>query len=200
MRMDTNSTETTTQARKSALLVVDMQQASAGEGFRRDEVTHRIRGLIDRAKAQGTPVIWIQHEEGEPFTPGSPGWQILEEIRPGEGDKVIPKHYLDSFVDTTLRQELDRLGVGHLVICGAATDARIRTTTARSQIEGYDVTLVADGHTTDVGPWPLPLPDGTKVPIGAEQMIAYTNFFVEDTAYPDVTTTVVPADDVIFAS
>jgi nicotinamidase-related amidase len=128
--MDTNSTDTTTQARKSALLVVDMQQASAGEGFRRDEVTHRIRGLIDRAKAQGTPVIWIRHEEGEPFTPGSPGWQILEEIRPGEGDTVIPKHYLDSFVDTTLRQELDRLGVGHVVICGAATDACIRTTTA----------------------------------------------------------------------
>ena len=33
---------------------------------------------------------------------------------------------------------------------------------------------------------------------GAEQMIAYTNFFVADTAYPGVTTTVVPAAEVSF--
>jgi nicotinamidase-related amidase len=185
--------------RKSALLVIDVQNANTAEGYRRDEVIGNIRGLIDRAKDSGTPVIWVQHHAGgSPLERGTEGWQIVEEVRPGEGETVIEKEYLDSFVETGLRDELDRLGVGHLVICGAATDACIRSTAQRSQIEGYDVTLVADGHTTDVGPWPLPLPDGTKVPIGAEQMIAYTNFFVEDTAYPGVTTTVVPADEVTF--
>jgi nicotinamidase-related amidase len=185
--------------RKSALLVIDVQNANTAEGYRRDEVIGNIRGLIDRAKDAGTPVIWVQHHAGgSPLERGTEGWQIVEEVRPGEGETVIEKEYLDSFVETGLRDELDRLGVGHLVICGAATDACIRSTAQRSQIEGYDVTLVADGHTTDVGPWPLPLPDGTKVPIGAEQMIAYTNFFVEDTAYPGVTTTVVPADEVTF--
>lgn len=187
--------------RKSALLVIDVQNANTAEGYRRDEVIGNIRGLIDRAKDAGTPVIWVQHHAGgSPLERGTEGWQIVEEVRPGDGETVIEKEYLDSFVETGLRAELDRLGVGHLVICGAATDACIRSTAQRSQIEGYDVTLVADGHTTDVGPWPLPLPDGTKVPIGAEQMIAYTNFFVEDTAYPGVTTTVVNADEVSFVS
>ena len=37
------------------------------------------------------------------------------------------------------------------------------------------------------------------VAIGAEQMIAYTNFFVADTSYPGVTTEVVPAEEVSFA-
>ena len=63
--------------------------------------------------------------------------------------------YLDSFADTPLRAKLDELGVGHLVICGAATDACVRTTTGRALIEGYDTTLVGDAHTTDdraVGP------------------------------------------------
>lgn len=183
----------------SALLVIDMQQSSAGEGWRRDDVVQRIRSLIDRAKQAGAPVVWVQHEEGEPFAPGSDGWQILDGIRPGDDDTVVPKHYLDAFVETTLRKELDRLGVGHLVICGAATDACIRTTTARAQVEGYDVTLVADGHTTDVGPWDLPLPDGRTVPVGAETMIAYTNFFVEDTQYPGQTTAVLPANEIEFA-
>jgi nicotinamidase-related amidase len=187
--------------RTSALLVIDVQNGNTAEGYQRDAVIGRIRVLIDRAKSGGTPVIWVQHHaSGSPLERGSDGWQIVEEVRPGDDEIVIEKEYLDAFAETGLRKELDRLGVGHLVICGAATDACIRTTTARSQMEGYDVTLVADGHTTDVGPWPLPLPDGTKIPIGAEQMIAYTNFFVEDTAYPGSTTTVVPADEVSFVS
>lgn len=185
--------------RKSALIVIDVQNANTAEGWQREAVIGRIRGLIDRAKGEGVPVVWIQHNQaGSPMERGSEGWQIVEDVRPAEGEIVVEKQYLDSFVDTELRSRLDELGVGHLVLCGAATDACVRSTAARSQIEGFDTTLVADGHTTDVGPWPLPLPDGTEVPIGAEQMIAYTNFFVADTAYPGVRTEVVPAADVVF--
>ena len=82
------------------------------------------------------------------------------------------------------------------MLCGAATDACVRSTAARSQVEGYDTVLVADGHTTDEGPWDLDLPDGTTVPVGAREMIAFTNFFVADTEYPGVTTEVVNAADV----
>jgi nicotinamidase-related amidase len=186
-------------SRTSALLVIDVQNANTANGWQREEVIGRIRALIDKAKAVGAPVIWIQHDQpGSQLERGSDGWQIVEQVRPGHGESVIEKQYLDAFADTSLRKELDALDVGHLVICGAATDACIRTTTQRAQVEGYDVTLVADGHTTDVGPWPLPLPDGRKIPIGAEQMIAYTNFFVADTEYPRVTTSVVPADEVEF--
>ncbi len=191
-------TTTDSTPRTSALIVIDVQNANTGQAWQRDEVIDRVRLLIDRAKAAGAPVVWIQHEEGEPFTPGSDGWQIVEKVRPAEGETVVAKHYLDSFADTTLRKELDALGVGHLVICGAATDACVRSTSARAQIEGYDVTLVADAHTTDEGPWDLPLPDGRTVPVGAETMVAYTNFFVADTTYPGITTSVVNTDEVTF--
>ncbi len=36
------------------------------------------------------------------------------------------------------------------------------------------------------------------ISIGADQMIAYTNFFVADTEYPSLTTSVVPAEQVEF--
>ncbi len=183
--------------RTSALLVIDVQNGNTNDGWQRDQVIDRIRTLIDRAKTAGAPVVWVQHEAG-PFTPGSEAWQIVEEVRPTDGETVIAKNYLDSFADTTLRKELDELGVGHLVVCGAATDACIRATSARALIEGYDTTLVADAHTTDEGPWDLPLPDGRTVPVGAEVMVAYTNFFVADTEYPGVTTSVVNHDQVEF--
>lgn len=124
--------------------------------------------------------------------------QIVPEVAPLEGETVIAKRYLDSFADTALRATLDDLGVGRLVVCGAATDACIRTTTMRALVEGYDTILVSDAHTTDVGPWDLPLPDGRTVSVGAEQMIAFTNFFVADTQYPGVTTEVMPAEKVEF--
>lgn len=183
----------------TALLVVDVQHGNTAEAWRRTEVIGRIADLIARATDAGTPVLWIQHEAG-PFVPGSDPWQIVEQVRPPDGATVIGKQYLDAFADTPLRAELDRLGAGHLVICGAATDACIRATTARAQLEGYDVTLVADGHTTDEGPWELPLPDGSVVPVGAREMVAYTNFVVADTEYPGQTTVVVPAAEVTFAS
>ena len=190
----------TTPDRTSALLVIDVQEGNTAEGYQREEVIGRIRGLIDQAQEAGAPVIWVQHNQpGTALERGSEKWQIVEEVRPPEGTDVLEKKYLDSFADTDLRERLDRLGVTHLVLCGAATDACIRSTAARSLIEGYDTTLVADAHTTDIGPWPLPLPDGTEVPIGAEQMIAYTNFFVADTTYPGVTTEVVPASEVSFS-
>jgi nicotinamidase-related amidase len=190
----------TNDANRTALLVIDVQEANTADGYQREEVIDRIGGLIDRAKQADTPVVWVQHHaDGSPLERGTDGWQIVERVRPSDDEILVEKQYLDSFVETDLREHLDRLGVGHLVLCGAATDACIRSTAQRAQIEGYDVTLVADGHTTDVGPWPLPLPDGTEVPIGAEQMIAYTNFFVADTAYPGVTTKVIKADEVSFA-
>ena len=195
----TTSDSTVGKPRTSALLVIDVQNANTANAWQREEVVDRIRQLIDKAKAADAPVLWVQHE-AEPFTPGSDGWQIVDKVRPESGETVIAKHYLDSFADTTLRKELDALGVGHLVICGAATDACIRATSARALIEGYDTTLVGDAHTTDEGPWDLPLPDGRTVPVGAEAMIAYTNFFVADTGYPGVTTKVVSADEVEFAT
>ncbi|GAB2769803.1 cysteine hydrolase family protein [Nocardioides salsibiostraticola] len=184
---------------RTALLVVDVQQANTNDGYERTEVYGRIRGLISRAKAVDAPVLWIQHEtQGGPMDPGSDGWRIVPEVAPTAGETVIAKRYLDAFTDTPLRDTLNELEVGRLVICGAATDACIRTTTMRALIEGYDTTLVSDSHTTDVGPWDLPLPDGRTVSVGAEQMIAFTNFFVEDTQYPGVTTEVVPAEQIEF--
>ena len=181
----------------TALLVVDVQGGNTTGAYDRDAVVARIADLIARAQAAGAPVIWIQHEAG-PFVPGSDAWQIVEEVRPGDGETVIGKQYLDAFADTTLRAELDARGVTALVVCGAATDACIRTTTMRALVEGYDTTLVSDAHTTDIGPWDLPLPDGEQVAIGAREMIAYTNFFIEDTTYPGVVTAVTPAADVTF--
>lgn len=189
--------ETGTPGRKSALVVVDVQTDVVATAYDRDGVVDRIAGLIEKAKAEDVPVIWVQHEDDE-LVNGSDGWQIVEPIRPADGDVVVHKRFNDSFAETTLRETLDRLGVGHLVITGAATDWCVRATTIRALVEGYDMTLVEDAHTT--GDSEFDMTDGEKVPISAKQAIAHTNMFLCWASYPGVTSTVAPAAEVEFVA
>ena len=66
-----------------------------------------------------------------------------------DGEALVRKTYGDSFEATDLEERLAALGVGHLVVTGAQTDACIRSTIHGAFTRGYDVTLVTDAHTTE---------------------------------------------------
>lgn len=53
--------------------------------------------------------------------------------------------------DTNLENVLLQHHVGRLLVVGAQTDARIRSTLHGAFVRGYDTTLISDAHTTDVG-------------------------------------------------
>ncbi|MCA9833850.1 MAG: cysteine hydrolase [Thermomicrobiales bacterium] len=137
---------------KSALLVIDVQNGVVASAWQRDDVVANINAVVARAREQEIPVIWIQHE-AEDLPRDSEEWQIVPELVPGDGDLHVYKEYSDSFAATDLQQTLNDLGIGHLVITGAQTNACVRATTYRAAGEGYDVTLVGDAHTTDDISW-----------------------------------------------
>ena len=182
---------------KTALVVIDVQNSVMADAWQADEVVARIATLIHRAKEEGVPVVYIQHEADD-LPRDTEGWQIVEAIRPGPDDIVIAKRFQDSFAETPLRETLDRFGVGHLVITGAATDWCVRATTIRALVEGFDMTLVEDAHTT--GDAMFDMTDGEKVPISAKQIIAHTNMCLFGVEYPGVTSTIVPHNEVKFAT
>ena len=63
------------------------------------------------------PIIYIQHCENEgEFEIGTPTWEIHHTISPNEGEPVIRKYSCDSFLDTSLKEELDAREINHLVI------------------------------------------------------------------------------------
>jgi nicotinamidase-related amidase len=175
----TESLAETTWTNETALLVIDVQKGVVVDGFDRDGVVSRIAGLIGYARGHQVPVIYIQHEAPDypPMARGGGDWEIVDEIAPNVGEPVIAKQYPDSFAETDLEATLDDLGVRHLVICGAQSDACVRATTYRAMIEGYDVTLVGDAHTTS----DRPTQDGT---IPAEQIISHVNMATPYIEYP----------------
>lgn len=131
-----------------ALLVVDVQTDVLATCIRRDETVANINALVSRAREAGIPVIWVRHsDEGLPL--GSPGWQLAAEFTVADGEPVVEKLFGDSFAETDLADRLKEVGANAIVLCGAQTDACIRSTFYGALYRGYPTTLVTDAHTTE---------------------------------------------------
>jgi len=175
----------------SALMVIDVQNGVVRRAFARDAVVARIAGLIEKARREKVPVIWVQHFSAE-LARGSDDAKIVPELVPGEGEAIVEKNYGDAFEATNLEEVLLRHGVGRLIVTGAQTDACVRSTIHGAFVRGYDVTLVGDAHTTeDRSAWGLPPPD---------QIIAFTNLYWNYQAAPGRTAKTLPAGEIDFAS
>ena len=148
----------------AALLLIDLQNAilaGLGRPDRQAAIDDALNATIARlallknkARAAGVPAMIIQHD-GEPthrLAKRSDGWQLRREIAPAAGDVVIHKTSCDSFFETDLEARLRQRGIDHLVIGGCMTQFCVDTTARRAVSLGFDVTLLADGHTTaDMG-------------------------------------------------
>ena len=152
----------------TALLVVDVQNGVVAGNYQRDEVVTNIASLVDKARREEVPVVWVQHDDQQ-LVHGSENWQLVPELKPDESEPLVGKHYGDSFEETSLESVLADLGVGRLLVCGAQTDACIRATLHGAFVRGYDTTLVSDAHTTeDQTEWGAPPP---------EMVIKHTNLY-----------------------
>ncbi|MEU3462849.1 isochorismatase family protein [Streptomyces sp. NPDC006733] len=173
----------------TALLVVDVQVDVVEGAYERDPVVANIAGLVEQAREEQVPVVWVQHSD-EQLERGSDGWRIVPELTPGETEPLVEKNYGDSFEETSLESVLSGLGVGRLVVAGAQTDACIRSTLHGALVRGYDALLVSDAHTTkDQSQWGAPPPG---------QVVAHTNLYWTYQAAPGRTAGTVAAKDVDF--
>lgn len=131
----------------TALVVVDVQKAVVAEVFDRAGVVDRIGSLVDRARREGAPVVWVQHNDAE-LIHGSDDWRIIPELQPRSAEPIIHKSYNDAFEETTLEVELATRGVSRLIVVGAQTQWCIRSTLHGAIARGYDALLVSDAHST----------------------------------------------------
>jgi nicotinamidase-related amidase len=175
----------------TALLVIDVQNGVVGGAHERDAVVATIVGLVDRARREKVPVVWVQHS-GSELPKGSDDWQLVAELSRGEGEPLVEKEYGDSFEDTDLESVLAELKVGRLVVAGAQTDGCIRATLHGAFTRGYDTILVGDAHTTeDLTQWGAPPP---------AQVVSHTNLYWNFQTGPGREAGTVEAKEVDFAS
>ncbi|MFC1403452.1 MULTISPECIES: isochorismatase family protein [Streptacidiphilus] len=173
----------------TALVVVDVQSGVVQGNYERDAVVANIGALVDKARREQVPVVWVQQTD-ERLTRGSDPWRIVAELTPDEAEPKVEKYYADSFEETTLESVLSERGIGRLIVVGAQTDQCIRSTLHGAIVRGYDATLVSDAHTTeDQTEWGAPPP---------ELVIAHTNLYWTHHEAPGRTAGTVVAKDVDF--
>jgi nicotinamidase-related amidase len=173
----------------TALLVIDVQNGVVGHAYNRDAVVANISALVEKARAAGVPVVWVQHSSDD-MKPGTEGWDYVSELAFQPAEPVVHKKYGDAFEATDLEERLAERGVGRVFVSGAQTDECIRSTIHGAFVRGYDVTLVGDAHTTeDLSEYGAPTPD---------KVIAHTNMYWKYHSAPGRTAGTVDTADVTF--
>ena len=175
----------------TALLVIDVQAGVVAGNHARDAVVANVATLVDKAREQDVPVVWVQHND-DGLARGSAEWQLVPELERDDAEPLVEKSYGDSFEDTNLEDVLSDLSVGRLIVAGAQTDQCVRSTLHGALARGYDATLVSDAHTTeDLSAWGAPPPD---------MVIAHTNLYWKHQTAPGRTAGTVETQDVDFSA
>ncbi len=137
----------------AALLIIDMQKGSFTDTtprFDEQGVVERINKLAEVFRSQHRPVIVIQHDgtaQGA-FLPNTEEWELLDSLRVSAEDISLSKTANDSFYRSDLSKILDEHGTREVMITGCATDFCVESTVQSALAKDYNVTVVADSHTT----------------------------------------------------
>jgi nicotinamidase/pyrazinamidase len=144
---------------KTALIIIDMLKDFIREGAPLEVPSARaiiknVRREIDRAHKNGDPVIYLcdRHAPKDPefqYWPehavrGTPGAEIIEELKPGPKDIVVAKTTYSGFFGSSLEETLKELGVEKIRLVGVCTNICVMYTTADAVMRGIDVEVIDD--------------------------------------------------------
>ena len=189
--------------RKTALVIVDMQYASAsrteGMGKKRtaegtaDSLRWRfdrieqlavpnIQRLLALFRSHNLPVIYLTvGSEKSDFSDapphlvglfrytdnyeGSRTHEILDELKPLPGERVVNKTTYGAFASSNFKEVLEEMGVTHLLFTGVSTNVCVDATARTAADYGFHPVMVEDGmssggeeqHRAAIVAWPRPI-------------------------------------------
>lgn len=133
----------------TVLLVIDVQRVYMEPNpmvtCDGDDLIIKCRGLIERAREAGVPVIFVQHiSEDQPNDPALVA--VHPDIAPLEGEPTVQKRFGSTFFKTDLEATLAKMNAKTLYVSGLATFGCVNATVMCALCKGYDVHVVLDAH------------------------------------------------------
>jgi nicotinamidase-related amidase len=110
------------------------------------------RRLLDQFRSKRIPVVFTRHvDEGstKAFAEGARNTEIIGELNPLPGEKVITKHRISPFFNTDLDEFLRSVGADEVVIGGIMTNLCVRSAVADAYDRDLKVTVVKDVCVSD---------------------------------------------------
>ena len=160
---------------KQGLIIIDVQKdyfkGGRFELYEPEKVCIVIQKLLEYFRSHNLPIYFIQHLSSQGavfFDPTTEGIDIHKDIKPQIGEKVITKHFPNSFLKTTLLNDLKKDGVTNLIICGMMTHMCVDSTVRAAKDHGYTVTLISNACATKNVIW-----NGKIVPAESVQQVCF---------------------------
>lgn len=140
----------------TALIIVDLQNDYFEGGKWQldgtEEAAVNVEKLLRKYRSSNLPVVHIRHEfptsDAPFFAPNTEGVKVYPSVKEQDGEPVIVKQQINSFRDTNLKETLDKLGVGSVLICGAMSHMCIDAVTRAANDFGYDCSVAHDACAT----------------------------------------------------
>lgn len=140
----------------TALLIIDVQNDYFPGGKmtleNSEQAAENIRKVLDYFRENHLPVIHIRHistNDGATFfLPDTDGVKINNRVLPQENEKIITKHFPNSFRETDLLNYLQSKKIKSLVITGMMTDVCVESTTRAAFDFGFSNTVIGDATAT----------------------------------------------------
>jgi len=149
---------------KFALLVVNMlkDMIEKGKPYKMPQIfkqliVPKIKEFIEDCRRASVPVIYVcdAHRPGDPefsdfpkgmehAVSGTEGAEIIEEVKPREGDFVVTKRRFSGFFGTELECLLSELRVNSVIAVGRPTNVCVLYTLADAFFRGFKVYVITD--------------------------------------------------------
>lgn len=158
---------------KAALLIVDMQNDFVGEGAVMEVPMARqflpnMRRILDHCRGRGIPVVFTRHVLYDhmdispleaAYNPllrtagmraGTPGVEVVDELKPLPTETVIDKHRYDAFhntrLETVLRNARGASTIDTVIVTGTVTNVCCESTARSAFMRDFKVAFISDAN------------------------------------------------------
>jgi ureidoacrylate peracid hydrolase len=160
------------EAKRTALLVIDMQNAFVAPGAPVEVPAARaivapINRLAAALRKRGVPVIWVMHENQKggrdwagffdafvapgrreqaaaALEAGSPLQALWPELDAAPGDLRVAKNRYSAFIKSDFQRDLKKRGIDTLLIAGTKTNVCCESTARDAMMLDFKVVLLSD--------------------------------------------------------
>ncbi|WP_346863013.1 cysteine hydrolase family protein [uncultured Draconibacterium sp.] len=129
----------------TALILIDIQYfyftGGAVELVEPEQAAQQAKQLLSYFRENNALVVHVRHD----FQPGG---NIHELVKPCDGEKVITKKDVNSFLGTDLNNYLKNNNIKYVVLAGMQTHMCLEAGTRAAHDLGYNCTVIADACAT----------------------------------------------------